>query len=59
VREIRAEGDPTVKWQIGGGGWPVNGGATLIPAGTIVDGEPPTWNHMVLSLPNDRRHAAG
>jgi hypothetical protein len=40
-----------MKWQIGGGGWPVNGGATLIPAGTMVEGEPPTWNGMTLPLP--------
>jgi hypothetical protein len=40
-----------VKFLIGGGGWPVNGGAMLIPAGTIVEGEPPTWNHMTLPQP--------
>ena len=40
-----------MRFQIGGQGWPVNGGATLIPAGTIVEGEPPTWNHMILPLP--------
>jgi hypothetical protein len=38
-----------MKWQIGGGGWPV--GPILIPAGSIVEGEPPTWNHMILPLP--------
>ena len=39
-----------MKWQIGGGGWPVNGGATLIPAGTIVEGDP-SWNGMTLPMP--------
>jgi len=36
-----------MKWQIGGGGWPV--GPILIPAGTIV--EPPSWNGMTLPMP--------
>ena len=38
-----------MKWQIGGGGWPV--GPILIPAGTIVSGEAPTWNGIALPLP--------
>ena len=37
-------------FQIGPQGWPV-GGQWLVPPSTILNGNPPTWNGMVLSTP--------
>jgi hypothetical protein len=31
--------------------WPIHGGATLIPTGTILTGLPPTWGGHTLPLP--------
>jgi hypothetical protein len=33
------------------GNWPIHGGATLVPTGTILEGLPPRWNGHVLPLP--------
>jgi len=30
-----------MRWMIGGQGWPIQGGALLLPPGTIIDGT--TW----------------
>jgi hypothetical protein len=48
-----------MKWMVGGAGWPVNGGAWLIPAGTMLEGvardgelvEAPKWNEAPLPMP--------
>jgi hypothetical protein len=38
-----------MKWQLGPQGWPV--GQFCIPPSTIVSGNPPTWNGIVLPTP--------
>jgi hypothetical protein len=39
----------SMRWQIGGGGWPV--GQYLIPAGTIIIGKPAKYNGVDLPFP--------
>jgi hypothetical protein len=41
-------------YQLAAHGWPLNGGATLLPAGTIIDTSQPEWSQLanVVAPPN-------
>jgi hypothetical protein len=42
---------PTLKYQIAGGGWPVNGGSLLLAPATIVDTSQPQWSFLASTPP--------
>ncbi len=39
------------RYQLTGHGWPIEGGAKLVPVGTILDTEDWTWNGTTLPWP--------
>jgi hypothetical protein len=42
---------PTLRYQIGGAGWPVNGGALLLTSGTLIDTSLPQWAFLASTPP--------
>jgi hypothetical protein len=44
-----------MQWQVGAQGWPIMGGAILIPASTVLTGPPPIiWQGITLPVDADR-----